>query len=365
MALRRGVRLGAVLSARNQKWKIIPLFLLLCSAMTATQAITLQWDPNRETDLAGYKVYYGETSSSFVMANAGKTNSYTLNSLTPGKTYNFYVTAYNTAGLESNPSQSISYTVPQPQSSTVRLSWAAATASSLKEYQVSIKKLSSTSGFTRFTTTNTYFDISNLSSGEPYYILTRAVAADGSDCELYRQLGPVFPPGATTLWVPKVPAAYSTFDADIGGNWISHYGSKGFLIASEPNRASAVFGAITNGTYWVWENPSNSPLAQQTSDGTRQVAACWYSDTTMSLPINLNDNQIHLLSVYCMDFEGKNIEEYIQIVGSDGWADWPVFIGSYANRGVYVTFLFKGPAVLTVKPRSGSTYASFSGVYLD
>lgn len=73
--------------------------------------VSLAWNPNSESDLAGYFIYYGPTNTPVQRADAGLATSLTLRNLSPGTTYRFYATAYNTAGLESDPSQQIVYTV--------------------------------------------------------------------------------------------------------------------------------------------------------------------------------------------------------------------------------------------------------------
>jgi len=75
--------------------------------------ITLAWDQNSETDIAGYKIYYGEQSGSYTtVTDVGNFTSCTLNGLDEGKTYFFAATAYNTAGYESDYSNEVSYTDP-------------------------------------------------------------------------------------------------------------------------------------------------------------------------------------------------------------------------------------------------------------
>ncbi len=103
-----GVRIGVYM--RN---RFIPaaaclsvLFLMMTPAIGAT--ITLAWDINSESDLAGYKVYYGQASRSYEnIITIGIVNSYTLTGLSPG-TYYFTVTAFNTKGLESGFSNEVS-----------------------------------------------------------------------------------------------------------------------------------------------------------------------------------------------------------------------------------------------------------------
>ena len=73
---------------------------------------TLLWNRNPEPDIAGYKVFYGQVNTSPAMINVGNVLSHRFTNLVAGRTYFFYVTAYNTAALESNPSQTLNYIVP-------------------------------------------------------------------------------------------------------------------------------------------------------------------------------------------------------------------------------------------------------------
>jgi hypothetical protein len=76
---------------------------------TGTGAATLTWvvpttntDGTTLSDLAGYKVYYGTSPGVYTSIVVGNVTSYPLVGLTKGKTYYFTVTAYDTAGLESD-----------------------------------------------------------------------------------------------------------------------------------------------------------------------------------------------------------------------------------------------------------------------
>ena len=75
--------------------------------------VTLEWDPNTEQDLKGYKIYYGPSNSNYTnTTDVGNQVTYTVIGLMPGETYYFAATAYNTAGLESDYSNEVVYTVP-------------------------------------------------------------------------------------------------------------------------------------------------------------------------------------------------------------------------------------------------------------
>jgi hypothetical protein len=73
--------------------------------------VTLQWDANTETDLAGYKVYVGTASRTYgTPFTIGTQTTYSVTNLQPG-TYYFAVTALNSSGLESDYSNEVSTTI--------------------------------------------------------------------------------------------------------------------------------------------------------------------------------------------------------------------------------------------------------------
>jgi hypothetical protein len=93
----------------------ISLLVASLSSGTAAQSATLAWDRNSETNIAKYKLYYGTQSGSPSQSlDVGNVTSATVPNLNDGTTYFFTVTAINTAGLESQPSNEVSYTTPNP-----------------------------------------------------------------------------------------------------------------------------------------------------------------------------------------------------------------------------------------------------------
>jgi fibronectin type 3 domain-containing protein len=59
------------------------LFFLLIAQSAFAAQIKLAWDANIESDLAGYKVYYGTSSKSYSgSVDAGNVTAFTLTGLT-------------------------------------------------------------------------------------------------------------------------------------------------------------------------------------------------------------------------------------------------------------------------------------------
>ena len=93
--------------------KSLIVFGLWCGLIlfpaSVQSAETLQWDANTETDLAGYILYQGITEGSYGNPiDVGNVTSYTVSGLEPGTTYYFAVTAHDTGGNESGPSNEVS-----------------------------------------------------------------------------------------------------------------------------------------------------------------------------------------------------------------------------------------------------------------
>lgn len=71
-----------------------------------TTMVTLQWNANRESDIAGYNVYYGRSSGVYtrLMSVTGPT---AVIGIKGSRTVYFAVTAYNTSGEESDLSEEV------------------------------------------------------------------------------------------------------------------------------------------------------------------------------------------------------------------------------------------------------------------
>ncbi len=84
--------------------------------LTDTQdtIVTVSWNANAEPDIAGYRVYYDNTSGNYYSnkVDVGTRTSYELSGLVSGQTYYIVTTAYDSAGNESHFSNEVVYTVP-------------------------------------------------------------------------------------------------------------------------------------------------------------------------------------------------------------------------------------------------------------
>lgn len=108
-----------------------------------TYSVTLGWNPNSETDLAGYKIYYGTASrnsggytipNSHARITAG-TETYTFPSL-PDGTYYFSLTAYDTSDNESEFSNEVFTVLTTVYGTSIILGWDPNTEPDLAGYKI-------------------------------------------------------------------------------------------------------------------------------------------------------------------------------------------------------------------------------------
>ncbi len=95
------------------------LFATLGSLQGAP-TVSLAWDRNPESDIAGYRLKYGTQSGvPTATIEVGNDTAITVTDLSYSTTYYFTVVAYNTADLESPPSNEVSYKTLPPEVHTL------------------------------------------------------------------------------------------------------------------------------------------------------------------------------------------------------------------------------------------------------
>ena len=82
--------------------------------IAGADSIELAWEPNREPDLAGYRVYRALDDAPLAPLTGTQENpSYSDRTIEPGKRYRYGVSAVDRLGNESAPSAAVDVTAPQ------------------------------------------------------------------------------------------------------------------------------------------------------------------------------------------------------------------------------------------------------------
>src|SRR6266540_1903703 len=99
---------------------VLTVLCSLAPALSSAAQVTLAWDANTDPDLAGYKLYYGNSSGSYQFSvDVGNVTSYTLSGLLEGQIYYFAATAYNVSQNESGFSNEVSKAIADVTPPTV------------------------------------------------------------------------------------------------------------------------------------------------------------------------------------------------------------------------------------------------------
>lgn len=101
---------------RNCSYTVVALLFLLLPLLGHAQtnaSVTLAWDASPDTNVVGYRIYWGVASGNYTNSQTGDTNlTMTITNLVRLTTYYFVATAFDAQEAESEYSNECSYTVP-------------------------------------------------------------------------------------------------------------------------------------------------------------------------------------------------------------------------------------------------------------
>ena len=100
-----------VIAMKKVLWIVLLLLVIPVQGWmqdNQTHSVTVTWDPNSEADLAGYKIYWGNSSRMYHSAvDVGNVIVKQIEGLTEGVRWYFTATAYDTAANESGYSNEV------------------------------------------------------------------------------------------------------------------------------------------------------------------------------------------------------------------------------------------------------------------
>lgn len=107
-----------------RSWRILFAGLVFLgtslSSLQAARSITLEWDTNAESDIAGYRLHYGPSSGHYTSTvDVGLATTGTIVGVEAGVSYFIVVTAYSATGVESAPSNEVTFEYPPAKQPTI------------------------------------------------------------------------------------------------------------------------------------------------------------------------------------------------------------------------------------------------------
>jgi len=104
----------------------------------------------------------------------------------------------------------------------------------------------------------------------------------------------------------QTAATFVRQDTTTQGNWRGVYGSDGYNVMLESQNYPA-YATVTNNNIltYVWQGSTSDVRGlQKALTPSDRIAATWYTPSTYTLDIAINDGQTHILALYALDWDG-------------------------------------------------------------
>jgi len=106
-----------MIGSTGAKTGVLALILALMPTILSAAVVRISWNANTESDLEGYRVFYGTSHGSYgSVINVGRRTTIDVSGLAAGMTYYFAVTAYDFNGNESAFSEERFVSIPSQSS---------------------------------------------------------------------------------------------------------------------------------------------------------------------------------------------------------------------------------------------------------
>ena len=222
------------------------------------------WRANSEADLAGYRLYVGTTPGVYAgFIDVGNVTTFKVSDLIRGMTYYFALTAYNTSGMESDPTPELSAHLPVPEIPTIPQAVEPAYTNQPPFFEV-LPDLVLAEG-----TTNQLVLLLNVRAGPEHESNVVSFAATSSSPELIPNPEVIYTSPDTSALVVLRPALGATGTAAItitanDGQAENSTFSRSFNVSIEPLNTPPVIARIPD--LWLFAGRPAPPIALTIGD---------------------------------------------------------------------------------------------------
>lgn len=176
---------------------------------------------------------------------------------------------------------------------------------------------------------------------------------------------PVASPSPSPTPGTAATASFVRFDSTTQGNWKGIYGVQGYNIvddsASYPSYAQV--SALGQNSH-VWAASTSDVRGLQKVVPNDRLAASWFSPTTFTIDVGLNDGLTHQVALYCIDWDGNGRSQMIDVVDASTNALLDSRSVSAFSGGEYMVWNLTGHVKLNFT-RVGGANSVISGIYFD
>ncbi len=164
-------------------------------------------------------------------------------------------------------------------------------------------------------------------------------------------------------------ASFVKQDTTTQGNWKTAYGADGYNISQDPsaNNPSIPAYASVNfsnaaGYTWTGTTADVRALQKAATGSVGRIAAAWYSGTSYSIDVKINDGKVHQVALYALDWDNSARTETIQVIDDATGAILDTRSLASFQNGVYLAWNIQGNVTFKVT-NTGSSNAVLSGLF--
>jgi len=163
---------------------------------------------------------------------------------------------------------------------------------------------------------------------------------------------------------PSGTAAFVAVDTTTQGNWKSAYGADGYIVVNDSTRyPSYAQVAVAGQSSYTWASSTADLRAlQKAASTTDRLAASWFSPSTFSIDINLNDGQPHKVGLYVLDWDSAGRAETVDMLDVNTAAVLDSRPVSTFTNGKYLVWSVSGHVKARVT-LTGSSNAVVCGLF--
>jgi hypothetical protein len=160
----------------------------------------------------------------------------------------------------------------------------------------------------------------------------------------------------------QASATYLGVDTTTSGNWISHYGSEGYII---PNSCANLPNYVQlRVTADITKNTCSDSRCLETADRLSRIWNSWQG-STFTIDINIIDGKTHEISLYAYDSFYTGDIQNVTIKTANGGAILSSQDLSSFGNGVYQIWEISGHVTIVVRGTTPPIPAILDGLFFD
>src|SRR5579872_1834357 len=158
-------------------------------------------------------------------------------------------------------------------------------------------------------------------------------------------------------------AQFLKTDLQTQGNWRTNYGGEGYNILGDA-AVYPTYAAVTPSgqSFWTWASSTTDPRALQKSAAADHVAATWYSSTSFTLDVRLNDGNPHQMALYFLDWDLRGRAQTVAVFDAQTGTMLDSRNVSNFTNGTYLVWTLTGHVAVQITV-SGGINAVLSGLF--